>query len=135
MERHRALAIAGVLALTLTASASAQPNVEMKTAPQQPPHFEIVPPGPAAREATKPPESDFYPEGLKVRQDPAFIEPFVGRTARGDEFGLAGWTTPEIPVGSLASQAYRQNNGWFGFGFTFLWSSAPRVTTPVQAPR
>jgi hypothetical protein len=128
--------MAGTLALALAAPASAQSDVEMKTAPEKAPHFEIVPPGPAAREATKPPESDFYPEGLKVRQEPAFIEPFVMHTAGGDELGLAGWTTPEIPVGSLASQTYQQNNGWFGFGFTFIWNSAPRATTrPAQAPR
>jgi hypothetical protein len=56
-------------------------------------------------------------------------------TQGGNEVGLAGWTAPEIPVGSLASQAYQQNNGWFGLGITFIWNSPPRVTTRPTSGR
>jgi hypothetical protein len=105
----------------------------MRTTPQPAPRFEIVPQGPAAREATKPREADFYREDVRVRQEPAFIEPFVTRTPGGNEVGLSGWTAPEVPVGSLASRAYQQNNGWFALGITFIWNSPPRVP-PRPAP-
>jgi hypothetical protein len=122
--------------LVVTGSVLAQSGVEMRTTPQPVPHFEIVPQGPATREATKPREADFYQGDVRVRQEPAFIEPFVTHTQSGNEVGLSGWTAPEIPVGSLASQAYQQNNGWFALGITFIWNSPPRVAPrPVSAPR
>ena len=67
--------------------------------------------------------------------DPALIEPFVGTTKSGSKYGASGWTSPQTPVGSLASQGYQQNNGWFGFGFTFIWDSGPAPTArPAAAP-
>src|SRR5262245_10208116 len=77
-----------------------QSSVQMETVPPQLPHFEIVPPSPATREATKPLEADFYREDVRVRHEPAFIEPFVGKTPGGNQYGLSGWTAPSIPVGS-----------------------------------
>jgi hypothetical protein len=108
----------------------------MRTAPRPAPHFEIVPQGPAAHEETKTPKADFYREDVRVRQEPAFIEPFVTHTPGGNEVGLSGWTAPEVPVGSLASQSHQQNNGWFALGITFVWNSPPRVPPrPPAAPR
>ncbi len=125
-----------MLVLVLAGMASAQSDVEMRTAPQPTPRFEIVPPGPATREATKPRESDFYREDLRVRHEPAFIEPFTGRTKAGNEYGLSGWTSPNPPVGSLASQGFQQSNGWFALGITFLFDYPPKVAPhPASAPR
>ena len=122
--------------LCLATAAMAQSSVEMQSAPSPQPHFEIVPPPPAAREATKPPEADFYREDIRVRHEPAFIEPFVGRTRAGNQFGLSGWTAPNIPVGSLASQGYQNDSGALAIGFTFLFDYPPKTATPpAAAPR
>ena len=122
--------------LGLTGVALGQSSVEMQTVPAPPPRFEIVPPSPATREATKPSEADFYREDIRVRLEPAFIEPFVGRTKAGNQYGLSGWTVPNIPVGSLASQGYQNDGGVLALGFTFLFDYAPQaVTRPTAAPR
>lgn len=127
----------GVLvALALASSALGQGQVEINTAPQQGPRFEIVPQSPATREATKPNDADFYREDVRVRHEPAFIEPFVGTTSGGNEYGLSGWTSPEPPLGSYASQGYGQNTGWFSLGFTFVFDYPPRpAARPVPAQR
>jgi hypothetical protein len=125
-----------VVGLASADLAAAQSEVEMKAASKPGPRFEIVPPGPATREATRPTDADFYREDVRVRHEPAFIEPFVGRTRRGNEIGLSGWTSPNPPVGSLASQGYGQSNGWFSLGITFLFDYPTRPTArPVSAPR
>ena len=78
------IAAAGATLLALAGSALAQSGVEMRTAPQAGPHFEIVPPSPATREASKPSDADFYRDDVRLRHEPAFIEPFVGRTKGGN---------------------------------------------------
>jgi len=137
MRQRLVLALAGAaLGVTLSGPAHGQSGVEIQTTPRPGTRFEIVPQGPAAREATKPREADFYRDDVRVRHEPAFIEPFVTHTRGGNEVGLSGWTAPEYPVGSLAAQAYQQNNGWFSLGITFVWNSPPRATTrPGGAPR
>ena len=127
------LMTAGSAVLCLATAAMAQSSVEMQSAPAPQPHFEIVPPPPAAREATKPPEADFYREDIRVRHEPAFIEPFVGRTKAGNQYGLSGWTAPNIPVGSLASQGYQNDSGALAIGFTFLFDYPPKTATPPPA--
>jgi hypothetical protein len=120
--------LAVVLIPVLGGQAIAQGPVEIEsTAPPAPRPFEIIAPGPAVRDASRVPEAEFYREDQRVPYDPALIEPFVGTTEGGTRYGLSGWTSPETPVGSLASQAYRQNNGWFGFGITFIWDLSPGV--------
>lgn len=124
------------ITLAMVEPALAQSQVEMRTAPEQGPRLEIVPQGSAAREATKPGDADFYRQDVRVRHEPAFIEPFATTTKGGNEVGLSGWTAPATPVGSLASQGYEQTNGWFSLGITFVWNSPPRATTrPPSAPR
>jgi hypothetical protein len=125
------------MAMPAAAQAPAQENpVEMKSTQPTAPRFEIVPQGPAAREATRPPEADFYREDIRVRYEPAFIEPFVGRTKAGNEFGLSGWTAPNLPVGSLGSQGYGQDTGFFALGITFLFDYPPKpAVRPAPAPR
>jgi hypothetical protein len=130
------VALGAVIGMALPDLAAAQSNVEMRTAPAPSPHFEIVSPGPATREATRPRDADFYREDVRVRHEPAFIEPFVGRTKDGNEIGLSGWTSPNPPVGSLGSQGYGQSNGWFSLGITFLFDYPPKSPVrPVSAPR
>ena len=124
------------VSLALVGTALGQSSVEMETAPPQAPRFEIVPPSPATREATKPLEADFYREDVRVRHEPAFIEPFVGRTAGGNQYGLSGWTAPNIPVGSLAAQGYQNDSGVFALGITFLFDYPPQgAARPASAPR
>jgi hypothetical protein len=117
------------------APAPGQAPVELKSTAPAPEHrFEIVTPGPSAREITRVPDADFYREDQRVPYQPAFIEPFVGKTKGGSTFGASAWTAPETPVGSLASRGYQQNNGWFGFGITFIWDSpAPPSGRPSRA--
>jgi hypothetical protein len=122
--------------LGLVGTVLAQKSVEMETAPPHTPRFEIVPPSPATREATKPTEADFYREDVRVRHEPAFIEPFVGRTRDGNQYGLSGWTAPNIPVGSLAAQGYQNDSGAFALGITFLFDYPPKgAPRPTSAPR
>jgi len=130
------LGVGAAVTLVMAGPVLAQSDVEMRTAPGWLPHFEVVSPGSAAREANRPSEADFYREDVRVRHEPAFIEPFVGRTKGGNEVGLSGWTAPATPVGSLASQGYQQTNGWFSLGITFVFDYPPRsAPRPAPAPR
>ena len=130
------LACGTILAAMTVAPARAQSPVEIRaSAPEKPPQVRIVEPSPATREATRSREADFYREDVRVRHEPAFIEPFVGATSGGSKYGLSGWTSPPTPVGSLVSQQPWSNGGWFALGFTFVWESAPvqdvrRVSNP-----
>ena len=122
--------------LAVTSPAAAQAPVEIRaTAPEKPRQIRIVEPSPATREATRPREADFYGEDVRVRHEPAFIEPFVGETPDRAKYGLSGWTAPATPAGSLVSQGERQTSGWPSLGFTVVWGSAPtgpprRVSDP-----
>ena len=121
--------------LALAAPAFAQGQVEIRsTTPDQGKHFEIVQPSPATREASKPREADFYGDDVRVRHEPAFIEPFTTVTSEGTLIGVSGWTAPAAPVGSLVSQGNQQTSGWLSFGVTFIWDWVP-AARPVSAPR
>jgi len=134
--------VAAALSLCLSAPALAQAPVEIKSSapepatPEKPRQFELITPGgPASREKSRVPDAEFRGEDQRVPYDPALIEPFVGTTRNGSKFGASVWTSPQTPVGSLASQGYQQNSGWFGFGFTFIWDSAPPASArPPVAP-
>ena len=137
MRRATRIGMAAALVAALAGPAAAQSDVEMKAATKTLPHFEIVAPGgPASLEATRPADADYYREDIRVRHEPAFIEPFVGETKAGNEYGMSAWTSPNPPVGSLGSQGYGQSNGWFSFGLTFLFDYPPKPgARPVSAPR
>jgi hypothetical protein len=128
---------AGLLTAMLPGSASAQNPVEIRaTAPEKPPQLRIVEPSPATREATRPREADFYREDVRVRHEPAFIEPFVGETRGGTKYGLSGWTSPTTPVGSYVSQEPWARSGWPALGLTVVWDSVPSASTQrVSNPR
>jgi len=127
----------GLLAVMIAGPASAQNPVEIRaTAPEKPAQLRIVEPSPATREATRPREADFYREDVRVRHEPAFIEPFVGETQGGTKYGLSGWTSPTTPVGSYVSQEPWARSGWFALGFTVVWDSVPSASTQrVSNPR
>jgi hypothetical protein len=73
---------------------------------------------------------------VRVRHEPAFIEPFVGQTQGGTKYGLSGWTSPTTPVGSYVSQEPWARSGWFALGFTVVWDSVPAGSTRrVSDPR
>ena len=125
-----------VVSLALAGTVLGQSSVEMETVPPHAPRFEIVPPSPATREATKPLEADFYREDVRIRHEPAFIEPFVGKTKDGNQYGVSGWTAPNVPVGSWASQGYGSDTGVFALGITFLFDYPPQgAARPASAPR
>jgi hypothetical protein len=133
----RGVLAASLTALVLSAPALAQAPVEIKSStPEQPKQFEIITPGgPATREKSRVPDADFYRDDQRVPYDPALIEPFVGTTKNGSTYGASGWSSPQTPVGSLASQGYQQTNGWLGFGFTFIWDPGPAPPgRPAAAP-
>lgn len=129
--------VLGLGGLGLPSPAGAQSPVEIRvSAPEKPPQLRIVEPTPATREATRPREADFYGTDVRVRHQPAFIEPFVGETQGGTKYGLSGWTSPSTPVGSHVSQEPWARSGWFSLGLTVVWDSAPSASTRrVSDPR
>jgi hypothetical protein len=127
----------GLLFVTLAAPATAQSPIEIRaTAPEKPQQLRIVEPSEATRQSTRPREADFYREDVRVRHEPAFIEPFVGQTQGGTKYGLSGWTSPTTPVGSYVSQEPWARTGWPALGITVVWDSVPAASTPrVSNPR
>ena len=127
----------GVLALALPGTASAQNPVEIRaTAPEKPAQIHIVEPSPATREQTRPREAEFNGTDVRVKHEPAFIEPFVGQTAGGTKYGLSGWTSPSTPVGSYVSQEPWARTGWPAIGISVVWDSVPATSTQrVSNPR
>ena len=127
----------GLLFVTLAAPATAQSPIEIRaTAPEKPQQLRIVEPSEATRQSTRPREADFYGADVRVRHEPAFIEPFVGQTQGGTKYGLSGWTSPTTPVGSYVSQEPWARSGWPALGFTVVWDSVPAASTSrVSNPR
>jgi hypothetical protein len=131
------MVVAGSSWLGAPSPAIAQTPVEIQaSAPEKPPQIRVVEPTPATREATRPREADFYGTDVRVRHQPAFIEPFVGQTQGGTKYGLSGWTSPSTPVGSLVSQEPWARTGWPALGFTVVWDSVPATSARrVSDPR
>jgi hypothetical protein len=123
--RRTSIAITLTLGLLVPAPAGAQEiQIETETKPEvRVPRPEIVTP-PGAREITRPRESDFYPQDIRVRLDPAFIEPFTAVRQTGPtsavRFGLSGWTAPNTPV-SQSEGTIRELQGWLALGFSVVW--------------
>lgn len=134
--RRVVVTVAAVLGLS-SGSIGAQTSVEIRaTAPEKPRQFQIIEPGPATREVTRPREADFYGADVRVRHEPAFIEPFVGQTQSGTKYGLSGWTSPSTPVGSYVAQAPWGSSGTPALGISVVWDSAPTgPPTRVSDPR
>ena len=128
----------GIIGMTLLATlpAAAQ-QVDIETSRPAEPELRVLPP-PLYEETTRPlPDADVYPQrGAHVDHDPAFIEPFTRTyqtTTSTGRMGLAGWTSPNPPVGSPARE-WRENTGWFALGFSVTWDGPPPVSAK-RAPR
>jgi len=125
----RGLALAGLLALASAGPAAAQApaappppaaGVELKSGAEATPKFELSAP-PAVREGTRPREADFYPEDVRIRHEPAFVEPLTHRPKAGPvkKLGASLWTAPAARGSALSSPP--DAPGWLGFGFTLIW--------------
>jgi hypothetical protein len=134
----KALTLAIVL-LALAAPAVAQVDIRA-TPPAPEPRPEFIVPGPY-RDITEPRENQWYPEGVRVPYDPAFITPmsqeYETPTERG-RYGVAGWTSQNLPVGAHGT-GYNEQSGWLSFGFAFTWGAPPRpapkpAARPASAP-
>ena len=100
----------------------AAPAAPTQAAPPQPAEegLSIIAPPPSVKESTRVRESEFYPgEDVRVRHDPTFIQGLSKAPAKGPvkRYGLSGWTSPRGRGDSPAVQ----ENGWFSFGFSFIW--------------
>ena len=124
-------------ALLLAVPALAQ-QIEIRSTPPSPAERlgDIVTPGPYY-DITEPRENLWYPDGVRVPYDPAFIEPmskeYESTTYRG-RLGVAGWSSQNLPVGPSVT-AYRDQPGWLQFGFAITWGAPLRPVRPVTGTR
>lgn len=131
----KALVIA-ILSLAVALPAFAQ-GVDLETTPPERARPDFIVPGPDTP-ITTPPENDWYqtPPGVRVPYDPAFVEPLSKEyetTAGRGRYGIAGWTSQNLPVGPTGL-GYNNHNGWFGLGFAFTWGAPPRPPRPAATP-
>ena len=68
------------------------------------------------------PERDLSPQRPVTPSARGFVAPLTKRSD-SSQAGIAGWTLPDVPVGSRAA-ADPERAGWFGFGFA-VESGAP----------
>jgi hypothetical protein len=126
-----------LMVLIFAAPAVAQ-QVDIRATPPAKERPDFVVPGPYY-DVTEPRENPWYPEGVKVPFDPAFVAPlsdeYESSGTRG-RYGIAGWTAQNVPAGA-GGTLYREQNGWLTFGFAFTWGAAPRppVRPAATAPR
>lgn len=138
MLRHALLVPLALLVVLapLALPAGAQ-QIELKAKPPEarPPKLEVLPP-PGALEITRPRESDFYPQNIRVRIDPAFIEPATAVRQTGPrsavQLGLAGWISPNTPV-PQGGGTFREVPGWFALGFAVVWDVPVNQGAPAGA--
>ena len=118
-----------VVALATPLAWAQQIEIE-KTPEGREPRARVIPP-PGLHEVTRPRESDFYPDDIRVRHDPAFIMPLAGQKQgtrnSAIQYGLSGWTAPNTPVGQPPGVA-RELPGWFALGFSITWEPPAPVT-------
>jgi hypothetical protein len=131
MRAFKALVLLGA-SLIAVAPAAAQQKIEIeaKEAPVERP-LRVVPP-PLHYETTRPPDTDWYPQGTKVEHDPAFIEPLASKyetATTSGTVGISGWTAPNTPVGSPVG-GWRDVSGWFALGFSVTWGGPPAAKPP-----
>src|SRR5437879_11755528 len=85
-------------------------------------------------EATQP-SDDNYPLGsVRILYDPAFFSQFsvpVETPTSTGRMGLAGWTTPNPPLGGSGG-GFREVNGWLGFGLAVSWGGPPPHKAPTR---
>src|SRR5438552_17682567 len=85
-------------------------------------------------EATQPID-DNYPLGsVRILYDPAFFRQFsdpVETPTSTGRMGVAGWTTPNPPLGGSGG-GFREVNGWLGFGLAVSWGGPPPHKAPTR---
>jgi hypothetical protein len=136
MDRKVTVALSGLVLALATATPGlaqgrAEPSVTGAPAGAGGQQFEITKPPPAARDASRPRDSDFYREDVRVRHEPVFIEPATG-TIGGRKVGLSGWTAPP---GQGDRTVQREVGGWFSLGITFIWDAPPLPGAPAMSAR
>jgi len=132
MRAHIAAGIIGLGLLVATSAGAQQVEIESGRQPAERPARVVAPP--LHYETTRPPDTDYYPQGTKVEHDPAFIEPLASKyeTSKGSgRAGLSGWTAPNTPVGAPVG-GWRDVSGWFALGFSITWDGPPG---PKARPR
>lgn len=142
MMKIAKIGILATLVVAIAGPALGQQQLEIQTTP--PPaerRGEFVAPGPY--HDVEPRENQWYPHNVRVPYDPAFIEPasteYETTTSRG-RYGVAGWSSQNLPLG--AATGYSEQAGWLSFGFAFTWGAPPRpsarrvppATKPAPAP-
>ena len=129
----KTLALAAIV-LALAVPAFAQ-QVDIRATPPTPERPDFVTSLPYSG-VSEPRENQWYPEGVRVPYDPAFIPgastEYETTTSRG-QVGLAGWTSQNLPV-SAPGTMYREQAGWLSFGFAFTWGAPPRPPASRTAP-
>jgi hypothetical protein len=109
MRGHRLvmlLVVAGSLAI-VSPSVRAQ-SLDLKTAPP-----------PKERVAPSVPDRDLYPQRPPLPPRPSFFGP-LSRSTRTGRAGVAGFSTPNPPVGSRGA-GEPETPGWPGVGFAVEW--------------
>lgn len=125
MKGGSVLAILAALALGFAPAFAQDADIRVK-APSPAPRVTL----PTLQyEVTKPSDDNGALGGARIIYDPAFFSALSIQTetpTSTGRMGLAGWTTPNAPLGGTAS-GFREVNGWLGFGFAVSWGGpAPR---------
>ena len=123
--RLKALVVAVFVALGAVPAVAQDVKIETP-----PPRRELrdAPGAPAVHDRGRPSDHEYYPNGPRVGHDPGFIEPLSSEYESGNttgRVGVSGWTAPNAPLGPEVV-GYKENTGWFGFGFTVTWGGPPR---------
>ncbi len=133
MRAMKTLALAAILLALAVPALAQQVDIRVTPPPAERPDFVTALPYSGI---TEPRENQWYPEGVRVPYDPAFIpgasEEYETTTSRG-QYGLAGWTSQNLPV-SAPGTMYREQAGWLSFGFAFTWGAPPRRAAAPARP-
>jgi hypothetical protein len=88
-------------------------------------------------EVTRPSDDNYTLGGARIIYDPAFFRelssPIETPTSTG-RIGLAGWTTPNLPLGGSIA-GFSEINGWLGFGFAVSWGGPPPQKPSTRRPQ
>jgi hypothetical protein len=123
MRAYITALVVGLGMLAATSAGAQQVEIESQKQPVERP-ARVVPP-PLHYETTRPPDTDYYPQGTKVEHDPAFIEPLASKYETPTGSGRVG--VSGSPVGG-----WRDVSGWFALGFSITWDGPP---APKARPR
>src|SRR2546428_12537123 len=101
----KAIAAAALMLLLATPARAQQVEIRKPSPPAaRDRDRDVIAPG--LSDQTRPSDADHYPRGGQVQHDPAFIGPLSTRrstpTSTG-RMGIAGWVSPNTPVGSPVS--------------------------------